>query len=660
MEAIGSGMELQQVLYALAEVVVEATGAERAAIFLLRAGELEPRAVAARRVNLDLFRRFREMAPLDVLMLPGMSELLAQDEPVAIEDAASSGLVPPAWIREFGTTSLVVAPLCDLDGPLGIVAADFRQHHAFSPEEVALAKTIARAAAIAIGNARLHDRLLRTNQIQQELLASMSLVASATGLDEVLQTITHGVASLFRHHTCSIVLDTQTSPVRTQAMVQSAGPCLSTVFPLRTTSLHGHLILEGPTTLDAAEMELIDGFAAQAGAALEKAALHASLRLRLRRTDALYRLWEAMGGFTDLDSTLARINAEVCGDTQVACVDVALRDPQLASVLGCRAMSKGELSMLARLEVNPSWLIDQGGDAATHAFPIRSSNRLVGFLTARAGASPRLDPDDADLVAAIAGCIGELAGRARSQEAVRKTRGSLEVASAQARTAGEMTDAIRGAMTAVWRRLGTAASASTKDGRDRELAEARAEVARAFLAVRSIESSQSHLALRGRSFSAAMRELVASFAAETGTAASFYQRGAPVALPGRVAAGLYSLVFDVLTTVQRGSRASALVVALSEDKDSITLSIRDDGTSLSQRDDGGPWPGVHHGMRIVRDRAAALGATVDFAPAKPRGIEVLVRLPVAALDLREGPVAQAPAPRRRPTRVGGATISRIG
>jgi signal transduction histidine kinase len=157
-----------------------------------------------------------------------------------------------------------------------------------------------------------------------------------------------------------------------------------------------------------------------------------------------------------------------------------------------------------------------------------------------------------------------------------------------------------------------------------------------------------------------MRELVASFGAETGTAASFHQRGTPVTLPGRVAAGLYSLVFDVLTTVQRGSRASALVVTLSEDKDSITLSIRDDGTDLSQRNDGGPWPGVHHGMRVVRDRAAALGATVRFEAAKPRGVEVLVRLPVGGLGFRGALAAQPQAARRRPARPTGATISRIG
>lgn len=82
------------------------------------------------------------------------------EDPVIIEDAASSPLIPRWWLDAFQVKSLVHYPLRIKDKTIGLMTMDaFREPVRFPKEEVDTLAAIARQAAVVIENARLHEQL---------------------------------------------------------------------------------------------------------------------------------------------------------------------------------------------------------------------------------------------------------------------------------------------------------------------------------------------------------------------------------------------------------------------------------------------------------------------------------------------------------------------
>jgi signal transduction histidine kinase len=98
----------------------------------------------------------------------------------------------------------------------------------------------------------------------------------------------------------------------------------------------------------------------------------------------------------------------------------------------------------------------------------------------------------------------------------------------------------------------------------------------------------------------------------------------PVAeLPAAVHGAGYRIVQEALTNVARHAGASAARVTVRQDGDAVTIEVVDNGT-------GGPGVnGGGNGVRGMRERALALGGTLEAAPAAGRGWQVRARLPVA-------------------------------
>lgn len=102
----------------------------------------------------------------------------------------------------------------------------------------------------------------------------------------------------------------------------------------------------------------------------------------------------------------------------------------------------------------------------------------------------------------------------------------------------------------------------------------------------------------------------------------------PVLLPDHQSASqMYRIAQEALTNAVKHGKPSNLTVSLdSSDKD-ITLRVTDDGSGIAEGSEKLP---TGSGLRIMKYRAAAMGAALTVQNAGPRGTEVLCRLPKAS------------------------------
>ena len=92
-------------------------------------------------------------------------------------------------------------------------------------------------------------------------------------------------------------------------------------------------------------------------------------------------------------------------------------------------------------------------------------------------------------------------------------------------------------------------------------------------------------------------------------------------LPEPVEVAAYYVVSEALTNATRHARASVVRVAAEERDDSLRLSIRDDGA-------GGADPARGSGRTGLRDRAEALGGSIEVSSPPSEGTMILVQLPL--------------------------------
>jgi len=92
-------------------------------------------------------------------------------------------------------------------------------------------------------------------------------------------------------------------------------------------------------------------------------------------------------------------------------------------------------------------------------------------------------------------------------------------------------------------------------------------------------------------------------------------------LPEPIEVAAYYVVSEALTNATKHARASVVRVAVEERDDSLRLSIRDDGV-------GGADPARGSGMIGLRDRAEALGGSIEVSSPPGEGTLILVQLPL--------------------------------
>ncbi|MGH2869998.1 MAG: sensor histidine kinase [Solirubrobacteraceae bacterium] len=112
---------------------------------------------------------------------------------------------------------------------------------------------------------------------------------------------------------------------------------------------------------------------------------------------------------------------------------------------------------------------------------------------------------------------------------------------------------------------------------------------------------------------------------------------APVAdLPAPVQSAGYRIIQEALTNVARHAQASAARVRVSRERDAVTIEVSDDGAATagvgSRWGPAGPageGAPSGNGLRGMRERALALGGSLEAAPAGAGGWLVRARLPIS-------------------------------
>ncbi|MGA2285885.1 MAG: GAF domain-containing protein, partial [Dehalococcoidia bacterium] len=161
-----SNLGLNKVLVKICQTAVDMSVADRCSIFMMDdEGRLAPK-MSLGVEDPELWERFRSAQALagtaatsaDLRQFYG--RLSEMEEPLVIEDAATSSLVPKWWLDAFQVKSIVHYPLRIKDRTIGLMDMDaFRQKVQFPKEEIATLAAIARQAAVVIENARLHEQL---------------------------------------------------------------------------------------------------------------------------------------------------------------------------------------------------------------------------------------------------------------------------------------------------------------------------------------------------------------------------------------------------------------------------------------------------------------------------------------------------------------------
>ncbi len=124
-----------------------------------------------------------------------------------------------------------------------------------------------------------------------------------------------------------------------------------------------------------------------------------------------------------------------------------------------------------------------------------------------------------------------------------------------------------------------------------------------------------------------------------GTPTTLESAELPVALPPPVALAVYRIVQESLTNVVRHAGRVAATVGLRQDGGYLYVDVVNDGGAAPAAFSDGTGAG----LAGMRERAAALGGTLDAGPRPGGGFAVHARLPVAAVPAREPQAAAGPA-----------------
>jgi PAS domain S-box-containing protein len=125
---------------------------------------------------------------------------------------------------------------------------------------------------------------------------------------------------------------------------------------------------------------------------------------------------------------------------------------------------------------------------------------------------------------------------------------------------------------------------------------------------------------------AAIEWLAADFGERAGLACVANLPVADIAVDLACSVALFRIVQEALTNVVRHARASGVEIRLRATEGELMLEVEDNGCGISRQQVANPHS---LGLFSMRERAAALGGTVDFRSNTGRGTTVSVRMPLA-------------------------------
>ena len=108
-------------------------------------------------------------------------------------------------------------------------------------------------------------------------------------------------------------------------------------------------------------------------------------------------------------------------------------------------------------------------------------------------------------------------------------------------------------------------------------------------------------------------------------------------LPSELASNVFRIVQEALTNISKHARATMVNIDIIDEGDIVDITVRDDGVGLDAPSvPSSALQGSKRGLLGIRERAYALGGTLEIESQIGQGTRLSVRLPKPAL-----PVAKA-------------------
>jgi signal transduction histidine kinase len=382
-------------------------------------------------------------------------------------------------------------------------------------------------------------------------------------------------------------------------------------------------------------------------------ALTGALRARNRELEArgasaraLHRVSLAITSLSGVEHVLSAVvaNARELLDADVAVLLLAGPDGELEP----RAVSPPAAARPRRADPLPAddpaaamlAFVDPATAAVRLAAPLQRGGSTIGLL-AVGNAEPRgFDVDEVETLSSFANQATIALEHARLEARLR----DLAVVEERERIARELHDGIAQVLGYV----NTKSQAVDEYLAAGRVSEARVQVADLGAAARAVyvDVRESILGLRGPIAPGQGLGAAVLAYAERAAAASTFALDADVGPGARdlrldpdAEAHVYRIVQEALTNIRKHAGAGRVHVAMGVHDGVLDLAIEDDGRGLPAAAAPGATP--HYGLRAMRERAAAVGATLQVGPGPGgRGTAVVLRLALAGHDAAIGsPIA---------------------
>ena len=368
----------------------------------------------------------------------------------------------------------------------------------------------------------------------------------------------------------------------------------------------------------------------------ELRARNADLERREASARALHRVSVAIAARADLDEIL---KAVVDQARERLDRDVAVLVAYGADGEAYLAASSGPEGAIDRAGGSPGtgaarFVLPELAVARLEA-PLQRAGETIGLLMVGSRAARAFEVDEVEMLSSLANQAAIATENARLQARLRE----LAVVAERERIAREMHDGLAQVLGYV----------NTKSQAIEELlavgrtAEARTLLAELAAAARSIyvDVREAILGLRspvipGMGLAAAIEDYAARFAEASKIAVRVEVTDAArrLELAPDVEAEVFHIVQEALTNVRKHSGAGRVDIDFAVRDGRLDVVVADDGHGMRSEPGSDDWPG--YGLRTMRERAAGVGATVDWTNPPDGGCRVHIAVTTATAPLAPG------------------------